>query len=333
MQFMGALNLKKRFRSPGRHDQDRAVAEVIGTILIFAIVISLLTTFVMWYVPDVSTSNEQNYQAAAESSMISIASSLSGTNFVSGSTVSFPVSIGIKGVSPFSGPSDTSLNFDPHGFSSYMNISYTVNYTDSAGVKHNYTVNTSEYSSGTLFSSGNTQFVNPVDFMIQDGYLLADYGLSEPASGYGPVPFDAVNNSGSLSISVSSVNMTGPTTSTAGFGSTILELLTENSSYIHFSQNQISAVNGSISYVNSIDLISLNYTVQTPFVSAWNFSLYSQYNTTAQYTPVNNSTSWFFRSLPFETRIYSGRISVVSLHSMKVFSIQTRYADLGVVSI
>lgn len=333
MLFMGVLNLKKIFKSPARNSQDRAVAEVIGTILIFAIVISLLTTFVMWYIPDVSTSNEQNYQAASETSMISIASSLSDTSFVSGSTVSFPVSIGIKGVSPFSGPSDTSLNFDPHGFSSYMNISYTVNYTNSTGIKHNYTVNASEYSSGTIFSSGNTQFVNPVDFLIQDGYLLADYGVTQPASGYGPVPFNAVNNSGSVSISVSSVNIVGPTSSTSGFGSTILELLTENSSYIHFSQNGISAVNGTISYVNSIDLNSLNYTVQTPFVSAWNFSLYSQYNSTVQYSPVKNSTSWFFRSLPFRARIYSGRISIVSIHSMKVISLQTRYADLGVVSI
>ena len=333
MQFMEGLNLKKIFRSPGRHNQDRAVAEVLGTILIFAIVISLLTTFVMWYVPDVSTSNDQNYQAASETSMISIASSISATNFVSGSTVSFPVSIGIKGVSPFSGPSDTSLNFDPHGFSSYMNISYAVNYTNYTGIKHNYTVNASEYSSGTLFSSGNTQFINPVDFIIQDGYLLADYGLTQPASGYGPVPFDAANNSGSVSISVSSVNMTGPTISTSGFGSTILELLTENSSYIHFSRHQISAVNGSLSYVNSVYLKSLNYTVQTPFVSAWNFSLYSQYNSTVQYNPVKNGTSWFFRSLPFEARIYAGKISVVSLHPMNVVSLQTRYAELGVVSI
>lgn len=333
MLLKGTLNLKKLFKSPGKYSQDRAVAEVIGTILIFAIVISLLTTFVMWYIPNVSTSNEQNYQAASETSMLSIASSLSGTNFVSGSTVSFPVSIGIKGVSPFSGPSDTSLNFEPNGFSSYMNISYTVNYTNSTGVKHNYIVRSIEYSSGTIFSSGDTQFVNPVDFLIQDGYLLADYGITQPAFGYGPVPFDAVNNSGSVSISVSSVNITGPATSTSGFGSTILELLTENSSYIHFSKNGLSAINGTISYVNSIVLNSLNYTVQTPFVSAWNFSLYSQYNSTVQYSPVKNGTSWFFRSLPFETRINSGRISVVSLHSIGVISIQTRYSELGIISI
>ncbi|WP_393970675.1 hypothetical protein OXIME_000900 [Oxyplasma meridianum] len=333
MLFKCSLNLKKIFRCPGRRDQDRAVAEVIGTILIFAIVVSLLTAFVMWYVPDVSTSNEQNYQAASQSSMMSIASSLSSTNFVSGSAVSFPVSIGIKGVSPFTGPSDTSLNFEPHGFFSFMNITYTVNYTNSTGVKHTYTVNLSEYSSGTIFSSGNTQFINPVDFIIQDGYFLADYGLTQPASGYGPLPIDAINNSGSVSISLSSVNIVGPDFSTSGYGPTLLELLTENSSYVHFSRNEKSALNGTISYVNSIYLNSLNFTVETPFVSAWNFSLYSQYNSSVQYSPVKNNTSWYFKNLPLKTMIYSGRISVVDLHSMNVSSIQTRYADLGILSI
>jgi flagellin-like protein len=333
MPLVETVNLKKIFKSPGKNSQDKAVAEVIGTILIFAIVISLLTTFVMWYVPNVSTSNEQNYQAASETSMISIASSLSSTNFVSGSTVSFPVSIGIKGVSPFSGPSDTSLNFVGNGFTSLMNVSFNVNYTNSTGIKHNYSINIIDYSSGTLFSSGNTQFINPVDFVIEDGYLLADYGLVQPSFGYGPLPFDAVNNSGSVSLSVNSINMTGPTISTAGYGSTILELNSENASVLQYSKGGISAVNGSISYVNSIYLSSFNYTITTPFISAWNFSMYTQYNSSIQYSPVKNNTSWYFGSVPFETSIYSGKISVFSLHAMEIDSINIHYAKLGVVSV
>lgn len=327
------VNLEKIFKSPGKNSQDKAVAEVIGTILIFAIVISLLTTFVMWYVPNVSTSNDQNYQAASETSMIAVASSLSSTNFVSGNTVSFPVSIGIKGVSPFSGPSDTSLNFIGTGFSSSMKVSFIVNYTNSTGIKHNYSLSVNENSSGTLFSSGNTQFINPVDFVIEDGYLLADYGSVQPSSGYGPLPFGIVNNSGHISVSLKSINITGPTISTSGYGSTILELIAENATSLQYSNGGTAAINGTISYVNSIYLSSLNYTVSTPFISAWNFSMYTEYNSSISYSPVRNGTSWLFRSVPFETLIDSGQISVVSLHPMKVHTIDIHYSKLGVISV
>ncbi|MCL4479885.1 MAG: beta-propeller fold lactonase family protein [Candidatus Thermoplasmatota archaeon] len=101
--------------------KDSGVSEVIGTILIFAIGVSLFTTVVAWYVPSTGTANEANYQSSTESALATLISQLESQSIPAGSVISQNIPMGISG--EFLNPAtSTQLAYNSSGF--YLNMSF-----------------------------------------------------------------------------------------------------------------------------------------------------------------------------------------------------------------
>jgi DNA-binding beta-propeller fold protein YncE len=112
----------------GSKNNDSAVSEVIGYILVFAIVFSLLSAVVAVYVPDQGKSSELAYQSQTESTMSSFMSSIITSEYSPiGTTFSQNFPMGIKGEF-FSGTQDTSLGYNYNGLQATLSYNVSVGY-------------------------------------------------------------------------------------------------------------------------------------------------------------------------------------------------------------
>lgn len=108
-------------------ERDKAVSEVIGTVLLFGILISLFSSITLWYVPSTVTALDNNYQSQTASSMASIAASLDTPGLVQGTTITENVPLGISG--GFLIPSqNTQMSFDPNSFNGKVSYGIGVSY-------------------------------------------------------------------------------------------------------------------------------------------------------------------------------------------------------------
>lgn len=106
---------------------DSGVSEIIGTILIFAIAISLFTTVVAWYVPATGTAKETNFQSSSESALATLISHLESQSIPAGSVISQNIPMGISG--EFLNPAtSTQLSFNNSGFNLNMSFDLKVGY-------------------------------------------------------------------------------------------------------------------------------------------------------------------------------------------------------------
>ncbi len=80
-----------------RKKKDNAVAEIIGYILVFALVVVTVTSFIVVYVPASSNSNLYNYESNSLSTITSIQTHLSNSAFLNSSVYSQSIPMGIKG--------------------------------------------------------------------------------------------------------------------------------------------------------------------------------------------------------------------------------------------
>ncbi len=116
---------------------DSAVSEVIGTVLVFAIFISIFTTVSAYYIPATQTASETNYQQATISSLSDLASTIASPSLSTGSIISQNVPLGIQGgiLAP---ARTTSLTYSTTGISGSINygvglsFAYTSNHPTSA---------------------------------------------------------------------------------------------------------------------------------------------------------------------------------------------------------
>ena len=99
---------------------DSAVSEVIGTVLVFAIFISIFTTVSAYYIPATQSASETNYQQATISSLSDLAASITSPSLSTGSIINQNVPLGIQGgiLSP---ARTTSLTYSTTGISGSIN--------------------------------------------------------------------------------------------------------------------------------------------------------------------------------------------------------------------
>lgn len=312
--------------------EDKSVSEIIGTILIFAIVISLFTTFVLWYVPTIGTSNEQNYQLNAESAFSSLTSEFHSQQPISGNQISKNIPLGIKGVPPFSPSTDTYLSFSS-GYSNFwseMNYSLKIGYFNpSTSTYGNITVNDSFKGMGEISSYGNTQFIRPVEFVIQDGALIENNGQIEPSSLKGPLPVSINNVSGGIHLYSTLLNLTGPDTTASEIGSTLLQFSYGNVSEISYSVGSAGLIGNQLVNITGITLTSFQYSLFSQFYDAWNFSMYREYvNDSAAYNTVVSNSSYLFSNVPFQANVsknfvlISNSIAAIPLQSVSISYVQ-----------
>lgn len=116
-----------------RPSRDRSVSEIIGTILVFSIVVSIFSSFVLWYVPYTGSQYEQNYENSSQSALQYFSDQLGSKYVLNGTTINQPIPMGIQG-SFFSSPSQTELGFSPNNFkfSFTYNVSIGITYSGSS---------------------------------------------------------------------------------------------------------------------------------------------------------------------------------------------------------
>ncbi|MCL4329362.1 MAG: hypothetical protein M1151_03465 [Candidatus Thermoplasmatota archaeon] len=106
---------------------DKTVSEIVGTMLVFAIVVSAFSAFEMWYVPATDTAYEQQFQKSSQAAMVSLISQLDSPYLATGSTISQDFPLGIQG-SVLSPAEQSSLSFTHSGFNASLTYSANVNY-------------------------------------------------------------------------------------------------------------------------------------------------------------------------------------------------------------
>ncbi len=111
----------------GVKHKDWGVSEVVGTMLVFAIVVSAFSAFELWYVPNTQTAYEQEFQSASQASLASLISQLESPSLKTGSLISQNVPLGIQG-SLFTPSRATSISFSHSGFNATLSYSGGVDY-------------------------------------------------------------------------------------------------------------------------------------------------------------------------------------------------------------
>ncbi len=316
---------------------DSAVAEIIGTVLIFAIAISLFTTFVLWYVPATGTANEQHYEQQTQNAFYKFSNDLSDSNAAQGQTVSYSFPTGINGVPPFSPSTPTSVSFSRNfdNFSVSLSYTITVTYTNSTGSLHFYNSTQQYYGKGVFKSDAQTQFTTPTSYDIQDGFLIQFQGRSNPATAVGPLPISLDNSSVSgITMGSSIYNISGDSTTASSVGSTMVTLYYGSVNRTAFAGGQLASINGTLGKIGSITLDSFHYNVTSSSVAQWNYALYSQFNNTgATFQQSTALSSWNFSAFPFSVSISGESLSVSGKTALTLSSVDFSSYGINVTSI
>lgn len=299
-------------------DRDNGVAVVIGALLTFVIVITLLGSYVLWYVPSNGQQLDQKFLSDTENSLLQLQNKLDNSSASPNEFViqSFP--LGIAGTPPFSQNSFTSINFENNSsqFNSSLSFSLVVDVTY-GGALHLVYSNYTFYSSGEIVVDATTPFITPSSFHVQDSAIVQGQTGSNYYQMMGFLPFNVKNTTSGIYINATELNITGNQTSLSGYGTTIMTLQYSYSNLTdEFHGETISTPNGTGGFtsavVDGINLTAFNYTVNGSQVQAWNNTVHSIYGigkTSAG--NVSNGLKWNFADkLPFTAYLRNNSFSV-----------------------
>lgn len=310
----------------GLRNKDDGVAVIIGSIMLIAIFISLISTYLFWYLPYQGTLNEQNYYLQTESAFNSLESKMTGPHLVPGAFATQPIPLGIAGEPPFSVASDTSLSFSNYSstnsFSLHLGFNLTFNTTN--GHKN---VTASEYynSSGLLYTSAQMQYIINYGYAITNGLVIRNEGnQSGLISG---THFTFENNTNNFTLYTSLLNLSGKTETVGGYGSTILQaeyISVENQS-LYLNSNATSYNTSIIGTISSINLSNLSLNITSPFARAIDTALISQYNISAR----SSSSHWFiYHALEVNLTGNNLLIKNIKMLKMETLSVEFSQAEL-----
>ena len=308
--------------------EDSGVAEIVGAILLFAVLISLFTSFMVWYIPAQTTSNEVHYEQQTKSSMGSLTSQLHNGFPGPGSTISQSVDLGISGVSIFSPPQDTQFSILPQStsFNASLAFNITLNVTNSTGAVSLKYFNESYAVSGIMASNGNTEYVTSINYVIEDGALFQNYGGSEPTNSLGPMPLGIVNNSGQYSLSLSIFGVNGQSVSYSSSQEQVVNMIVNSSQYYSYANGSSASIGGEQDFGNGITLVKINYFIKGTLLDARHFWLFSEVNSTnPRDASVAAMKCWGFNGLPFISDIHGNEISMANSQVISLASISSEY--------
>ena len=266
-----------------KNKQDNAVAVVIGALLAFVIVSSLMASFVLWYIPANGTSNDVKFDTQVETSLLNLQNKLVNKSVYPGLPVVQNFDVGIPGTPPFSSNSNTFLSFlNSSGFHAQIRYNFTISFVYNK-IQGNIVFNQTFNSQGQLYVDTSTPFV-PSDLLYfqNDAVVLNQQGsnYSQVLNG---IPFyTSLNSSHNLSLQASQYSINGISASFGGYGSTLLTL-----EFSNLTQNDFTVGdNTTVSYHNvfipvtitKIRLDSFYYNVSGVSASAWNNTLASEYD-------------------------------------------------------
>ena len=166
---------------PVKDDEDSAVSEIIGALLLFAIGTTVLTGFILWYVPSTGMTNDQGYQSATQSAFTTLDSKILSPSLAPGSAVSQSFPLGVSGAPPFSSPTDSSLCYS-NNFSASMKENYSLNYYNRITYTNNTIVANANATNSNIYNNiyADNQFAYSVSFiesgLSPNGYWSVSMG-------------------------------------------------------------------------------------------------------------------------------------------------------------
>lgn len=312
-------------------NEDNGVAEIVGAILLFAVVISLFTSFMVWYIPAQTASNEVHYELQTKSSLGSLMSALHTGVPAQGNVISQSIYLGIPGVSIFSSAQDTQFSLLPQysGFNASLSFVVVINATDSGGTSSTHYFNETYRASGIMITNGNTEYISQISYVVEDGALLQYYGNTQPSDSLGPLPLGVVNNSGEYAVSAQMFNLSGQSETFSSSQSQIVNLQVNASNSFNYQNGSITSIAGNEYTISNMTLRSLSYTINSTLSGAWDYGFYSQFNSSvASYQNVINQTAWQFSGLPFSTYVSGNQFSISNNRPLNLSSISTEYLTL-----
>ncbi|WP_075056335.1 hypothetical protein [Thermogymnomonas acidicola] len=304
---------------------DRAVSEIIGTILVIAIAVSVATSVLAWYLPTQAASNDYRYQGALVQSFLSMDSGVAGGGLVEGEQLSFPVAQGIAGIPPFSGPEPTSISILNSSPVESVSLSILVDFTylSNSTSSHAY-LNLSIAGSGSLASGYYTDGAQPLFVYLEDTSVVLDYiGGSVYCRGVSPVSASSSN------LSVSMISYVGRDTAYSSDTESDVVMTVENTTQLSLESGSITTIDGTAVEIGRIDMLSLNYTITSPAASALNSMMQQYFNSTAFQ---DSSASWHLGALATVT-LSGDTIHIEGISGSLLKGLQFRASTLYVVSL
>ena len=317
--------------------KDSAVAVIIGALLTFVIVASLMTAYVLWYVPSNGQQQDLQYISETENSFLQLQDQINNATPYPNDFVGQSFTLGVPGTPPFSSSTDSFLGYtNGSGFIITMsyNMTVTVSYDKVVRtIPFNYTFN----SSGEFYLDTETPFVTPTNFYYQSDTII----LQQPASNYseivGSLPISFGVNAKNLYLNASQFSVEGTNSSTGGYGVTLMTMQYSNinqSSFFLGENVTVSNLTGGYTsaIVDNITLNSFNFSIVSPQAFAWNYALASLYNSTAsQHKWGNKPFTWqpfAIDSINITANPKGDLLNVGTTHILYPFSVNFGYFAL-----
>ncbi len=314
--------------------KDSAVAVIIGALLTFVIVASLMTAYVLWYVPSNGQQQDLQYISETENSFLQLQDQISNTTPYPNDFVGQSFTLGVPGTPPFSSSTDSFIGYtNGSGFRITMtyNMSVTVSYDKVVRtIPINYTFN----CTGEFYLDTETQFVTPTNFYYQSDTII----LQQPASNYseivGSLPISFGGHAKKLYLNASQYSVEGTNSSTGGYGVALITMQYSdiNQSSFFLGENvTVSNLTGGYTsaIVDNITLNSFNYTIISPQAFAWNYALASLYNLTASQHPWGNKPfTWqplTSGSINITANPKGNTLNIGTTHTLYPFSVNFGY--------
>ncbi len=111
--------------------RDHGVSEIIGTLLVFSIVVTITSSFILWYVPYASGLNENQFEVNTKQALSAFSDQLTSTDIQNNSIVHQNIPMGIQGAF-FNNPTSSTLSYSKD-FSLSLHYNVTIEATFSNG--------------------------------------------------------------------------------------------------------------------------------------------------------------------------------------------------------
>ena len=111
------------------YEREESVSEIIGTLLIFSILVTLFSSFIIWYIPYTGQQYESQYQTSTQESLSGFANQLFSPSLQTHSLLSENIPMGVQG-NFFNHPSASQLSFGSNfNISYHYNVSIDISYS------------------------------------------------------------------------------------------------------------------------------------------------------------------------------------------------------------
>jgi hypothetical protein len=322
-------------------ESDGAVAVVIGALLTFIIVVTLVGTYVLWYVPSNGDQLDIQYLSNTENSFLRMQDQVGNSTPFPGEFVTQNFMLGVAGTPPFSGSTDSAMGYsNDSSYRTALNYSLVVNVTYSH-VNRSIVLNINFNGTGLISLTTDTPFIPSMGFYYQNDVIATEQEGTNYSQILGNLPFSVAANSSGLLLHASEFSVSGNNTTVGGYGSSLLTMQfskTNQSDFFKGENVTVSNQTGGFTsaIVDNMSLRSFNYSITSPLVSSWNTTLSSLYAGSGT-SHGNESTgiTWNFSKFNFSVFLKGHTLSI-SMHTgtpLKPYSVELNYFVLRLLQI